>query len=168
MPTATELEFAEVEVAPALAVQLPGQCACDAASIAAAMRTAFGSLLSFVTRHGLAINGRCRAIYKGYTATGVCFVVAAPVTAAPATSVDEPPIHVDMLPAAKAYRFTHHGPYSNLAQTYSLITAFLKEKGWIQSEVDWMRFMPMWEEYANDPEKTPASELLTYIYLPAV
>jgi len=34
MPVATDLEFAEVQVLPALAVQLPGQCAPDPPSIA--------------------------------------------------------------------------------------------------------------------------------------
>ena len=68
-------------------------------------------------------------------------------------------------PTAKAYRFTHRGPYPDLAQTYRRITAFMKEKGWMESEADWSRYMPMWEEYLNDPETTPPAELLTYIYL---
>jgi len=36
----------------------------------------------------------------------------------------------------------------------------------MQSEADWARYTPMWEEYRNDPETTPEAELLTYIYLP--
>ena len=63
-------------------------------------------------------------------------------------------------------RLTHHGPYADLAQTYSGITAFMIEKQWVRSEADWVRYMPMWEEYMNDPGPTPAAELMTYIYLP--
>ena len=37
----------------------------------------------------------------------------------------------------------------------------------MRSEADWAKYMPMWEEYMNDPERTPAAELLTHIYLPA-
>jgi effector-binding domain-containing protein len=162
----TDLEFVEVQVSPALAVQLPCQCAPDPPSIGAAMHAAFDALGSFVARHGLSPNGQPRAIYTAYGAGGVSFIVALPVVSGPPTAVDEPPIRVDTLDAIKAYRFTHHGPYADLAKTYNRITAFMKEKGWMQSEADWMRYMPMWEEYLNDPEKTPAEELATYIYLP--
>lgn len=166
MPVAPDLEFAEVQVGPALAVQLPGECPPDPPSIGAAMRAAFDAQGSYVSRHGLTPNGQPRAIYTAYGAGGVSFVVALPVVAGPATAVDEPPIRVDTLGATKAYRFTHHGPYTALATTYNQITAFMKEKGWMESEADWMRYMPMWEEYLNDPDETLAAELATYIYLP--
>jgi hypothetical protein len=166
MPVVAELEFAEVQVGPALAVQVPGQSAPDPPSIGAAMHAAFDSLGSFVTRHGLTPNGQPRAIYTAYGAGGVSFIVALPVVAGPPAAVDEPPIRVDTLGATKAYRFTHRGPYAALAKTYNQITVFMTEKGWMQSEADWMRYMPMWEEYLNDPETTSEEELATYIYLP--
>jgi len=164
--TATDLEFAEVQVNPALAVQLDSQSRPDPQSISAAMHAAFGVLDSFVKRYGLKPNGPPRAIYTSYGAGGVSFTVAWPVESKPAVT-DESPVRVDTLAGTKAYRFTHHGPYPNLAQTYNHITAFLKEKGWMQSEADWARYMPMWEEYLNDPQTTPPAELATYIYLPA-
>ena len=130
------------------------------------MHSAFDALMQFVTRHGLTMNGQPRAIYTAYGAGGVSFIVALPVAAGPAGPVDEPSIRVEPLAGTKAYRFTHRGPYPDLAQTYNRITAFMKEKGWMESEADWMRYMPMWEEYLNNPETTPPAELLTYIYLP--
>jgi DNA gyrase inhibitor GyrI len=166
MQLATDLEFAEVHVDSALAVQLPGQCAPDPPSIGAAMREAFDALGSFVTRHGLTPNGQPRAIYTSYGSDGISFIVALPVVAGPPANVDEPPIRVGTLGATKAYRFVHHGPYTALAKTYNQITAFMKEKGWMQSEADWMRYMPMWEEYLNDPETTPPQDLATHIFLP--
>jgi effector-binding domain-containing protein len=36
----------------------------------------------------------------------------------------------------------------------------------LESEADWAKYMPMWEEYMNDPESTPAEELITNIYVP--
>jgi hypothetical protein len=36
----------------------------------------------------------------------------------------------------------------------------------MQTEDDWLRYMPMWEEYVTDPDTTPAESLVTYIYLP--
>jgi len=50
--------------------------------------------------------------------------------------------------------------------TYGRITEFCKSKGLMQTEADWARYMPMWEEYLNDPQTTPADQLVTYIYLP--
>ena len=166
MVTGTDLEFADVQVAPALAVQLSGECPPDPASIGAAMRTAFEAVMGFVIRQRLTINGQPRAIYTAYGARGVSFIAALPVAESPAVSVGESEIRIETLPGTRAYRFTHHGPYERLGQTYNQITAFMKDKGWMQSEADWARYMPMWEEYLNDPEKTPSTELLTYIYLP--
>ena len=166
MATATELEFVELKSAAALAVQLSAKSGPDPASIGAAMHPAFEAAMSFVTRHGLMMTGQPRTIYTDYRSDGVSFTVALPVAAAPEQPVEESSIRVDTLPALKTYRFTHHGPYPNLAHTYSQITAFMIERGWMKSEADWARYMPMWEEYMNDPDTTPPSELITHIYLP--
>ena len=107
---------------------------------------------------------RPRHLY-GVRRRRVSFVLALAVAAAPAGGVEESPIRVDTLPPGNAHRITHRGPYPNLAQTYNRITEFMQEQGWMTSEADWMRYMPMWEEYMNDPETTPAAELVTYIYI---
>ena len=168
MMTATELEFAEVAVPPALAVQVRGQCAPDPGSIKAAMTTGFDAVTAYIARHNLTPNGQPRAIYVSYGPEGVSFILAMPVTAAPADTGDDESSVMGTLAGTKAYRFTHHGPYPNRAQTYGHITAFMLSKGWMQTEADWARYMPMWEEYLNDPETTPEPDLLTYIYLPVV
>jgi len=66
----------------------------------------------------------------------------------------------------KILRFTHHGPYAELMKTYGRVTEFIKAKGSMQSEADWARYIPMWEEYMNDPETTPEADLVTPICLP--
>lgn len=167
MPDTASLEFTEVHVGPALAAQLSSRSAPDPASISAAMHSAFGALMGFVCAHQLQMNGQPRAIYTAYSPEGVEFTVALPVAAGPdPSSPDDSAFHVTGLPPCQALRFTHHGPYPELARTYNQITEFMKEKGWMQSEADWIRYMPMWEEYLNDPETTPPAELKTYIYLP--
>lgn len=155
-------------MAAALAVQLSNRCAPDPASISTAIGAGFESLMSFVTRQGLAVNGQPRTIYTEYGAAGVSFTLALPVAAGPPKPTDEPSIRVETLGAVKAYRFTHHGPYEKLALTYNQITEFMRAQGWMESEADWARYMPMWEEYLNDPCTTPAAELVTHIYLPLV
>jgi effector-binding domain-containing protein len=167
MTTATDLEFTEVRVAPVVAVQMSGECAFDLATIGETMRQAFGKVMAFVTRHSLHLNGQPRAIYTSCDPKSVSFIVALPIAAHPSTPIDEPPVFVGPLPGLEAHQFSHRGTYPQLAQTYSRITGFLKEKGYMKSEADWARYMPMWEEYMNDPEQTPAAELLTHIFLPA-
>jgi len=168
MITATDLAFAEVQVAPALAVQRNGHSAMDPASIKAAITEAFEAAMKFVKDNHLIMNGQPRVVYTAYDAGGMSFTAAIPVSGQAAVTVDEPPVFVATLPGGKAYRFIHHGPYEELGKTYNEITAFLKEKGWIETEADWAKYMPMWEEYMNDPETTPPADLMTHIYLPAV
>lgn len=167
MTAASALEFTEVQVAPALALQLAGHCGSDPAAISAALRNAFEQLYRFARGNGLAMSGPPRAIYTAYGANGVSFITALPVGPVPDAPPGEPPIRLETLPAVHAFRFVHHGPYQNLSQTYGRIAALLTEKGMMHSEADWQRFMPMWEEYPNDPETTSPADLITHIYLPA-
>jgi len=166
MSTFDALEFTEVEVPPVLAAQMPGECRPDPAAIAEAMGDAFGKLMGFVGQHALAPAGPPRAIYTAYGPDGVKFIVALPIAAPPAKPIKDSLGFVKPLAGGKAMRFTHRGPYANLMVTYGQITEFLKTKGLIQSEADWARYMPMWEEYLNDPHTTPEAQLMTYIYLP--
>ena len=45
--------------------------------------------------------------------------------------------------------------------TYGQVTQFMQSQGLLTSEADWARYMPMWEEYLNDPQTTPEADLLT-------
>ena len=159
---ATEMEFAEVEVPPTFAMQVPGRCAPDPASISTAIQTAFSSMAALLRQHSLSPAGPPRVIYNDYNPQGVDFILAMPVSTPPA----EAPPALKKLDGAKAYRFAHHGPYRDLMQTYGRITAFMKTTGRMENDADWARYMPMWEEYLNSPDATPQDQLLTYIYLP--
>lgn len=162
------LEFMEVQVPSVLAAQMPGECGPDPAAISSAMRTAFERLMGFLRQHKLSPSGPPRAIYTAYGPQGVKFVVAMPISARPAATRMIGPGFVKPLASTKALRFTHRGPYAALMKTYGQITEFLKAKGLMKTEADWAKYMPMWEEYLNDPQTTPEADLLTYIYLPAV
>ncbi|HTQ53896.1 MAG TPA: GyrI-like domain-containing protein [Bryobacteraceae bacterium] len=165
MLPATQIEFTEADVASTLAVQVHGQSNPAPASIGAAIETAFATLDELRSRHALRFAGPPRVIYNSYGAEGVSFTLAMPVAPLPAP-VEDPALEVKTLPAAHTYRFTHHGPYREVMRTYGEITAFMKAQGLMRSDADWARYMPMWEEYLNDPKTTPESELVTHIYLP--
>lgn len=166
MSIAGELEFAEVEVSPVLAAQMPGQSTSDPGAISKAMGEAFNALMSFLECHSLVPSGPPRAIYTSYGPEGTNFIVAVPIASPPARPVESGAGFVNTVPGGKALRFTHHGPYRDLMTTYGRITEFMLSKGLMKSEADWARYMPMWEEYLNDPHTTPESGLVTHIYLP--
>jgi effector-binding domain-containing protein len=158
----------EVNIEPTLALQYSTACGMDPQEIAATMGTAFSALHEFAGDNSLEFNAPPRAIYTGYDETGTEFTVAMPITAAPAGDADAGEISVGEIPGGKALRFVHVGPYPKLQETYGQITEWMKAEGMIKSEADWAKYMPMWEEYMNDPRSTPEEELITNIYVPMV
>jgi len=161
-----DLEPTEVEVAPTLAAQTTCHSGLAQDQIKAVMGQAFDTIFGFMHQHGLASAGSPRAIYMSFDPRGVDFTVAVPVAAAPANAADSAPVAIASLPGAKTLRFTHRGPYEELMTTYNRIAQYLEAKGLMKDETDWARYMPMWEEYLNDPAETPEAELLTHIFLP--
>jgi effector-binding domain-containing protein len=160
------LEFTEVNVPSILAAKVNGKSAADPASIGRAMEKSFGVMMEFMEKYQLVPYAPPRAIYNSYGTDGTTYIVVMPIAYQPSVPVDKGPVFIDNLPGGKAMRFMHRGPYPELAKTYELITKFLMEKGLLKDEDDWGRYMPMWEEYVSDPEMTPESDLVTYIYLP--
>jgi effector-binding domain-containing protein len=156
----------QITVAPVLAAQYSSACGTDPNEISATMGKAFEVLHHFAGTHGLQFASPPRAIYTGYDPEGIEFTVAIPIAAAPAADTDESEVTVGEVPGGQALRFIHEGPYPKLMETYGQITEWMKAQGMLESEADWAKYMPMWEEYMNDPESTPAEELITNIYVP--
>ena len=166
MPAVEQIQADEVEVRRAPGIQVTRTSGMVPEAINAAMASAFHELGSFMARHPVTPIGPPRAVYTGYAA-GTTFNVVFPIAAAAGVVTDpEGAVTVAELPGGRAWRFTHVGPYRNLSDTYARITEWLRERHLLETEADWATFMPMWEEYLDDPQTTPESELRTYIYLP--
>lgn len=159
VPSRTDVEATTV-------VQLDCVCPSEPSAIAAEMSRAFAELGEFVGKHHLQPNAPPRAIYTAYGPDGVHFTLAMPIDSPTSPVTTDEAAHLSALPAGRTLRFTHQGPYAELAHTYGQITAYLKDAGLIETEADWVRFMPMWEEYVNDPDTTPETDLVTHIHLP--
>jgi AraC family transcriptional regulator len=165
MPATALIHAEDVTVAPVLAVRTT--CRCAVTEIPGATARAFATLGSFLHAHGLAPAGPPRSIYTGYTGSETTFDVAMPILAKPADANDPTgTVQIGELPAGRMWRFVHTGPYRNLMDTYTRIGEWLRSRQLLVTEADWAKFMPMWEEYLNDPQTTPEAELRTYIYLP--
>lgn len=165
MPPVTLIAAENVTVAPVLAAKTT--CTCTTAEIPTATAAAFAALGAFLHAHRLVPAGPPRSVYTGHSADQTTFDVAMPIAASGAGATDPAgQVVVARLPAGQAWRFLHSGPYRTLADTYARITEWLRSRHLLVTETDWAKFMPMWEEYLNDPMTTPESELRTYVYLP--
>jgi len=161
-----DLQYAEVEAPAVLALQVQRRSTMDPASISRSIGDGFSQLQRVLTEQTLTPAGPPRTVYTSHAKEEIGFSVAIPILAAPASIPADSGVTVGTLEGGRTMRFTHRGPYPNLKTTYGRITEFLKEKGLMETEADWAKYMPMWEEYLNDPHMTPEAELLTHIYLP--
>lgn len=164
MTTKLAIEVTEVDVAPATAVTIEGQC--HVSDIAATMGPIFNRLAAFLAATGTPTAGPPRAVYTGMDQGQTTFIVAFPIAKGAREERGDTDIRIRELPSGPAWRFVHRGPYQGLAATYDTITSWLQARGLIADEGGWIEFMPMWEEYVSDPATTPPEALLTYIYLP--
>ena len=165
MSDTSEIRPKEVEVQPTLALQIAGESGSDPQEISKAMGQAFGELQRVSQAHAVQFTGPPRAIYTAYSPEAVKFTVVMPI-AAEVSGIGQGPVTVAEVPGGKALRFVHKGPYPKLMETYGKITEWMTANGMLETEADWAKYMPMWEEYLNDPDSTPADELITHIYVP--
>jgi effector-binding domain-containing protein len=159
------LENMEVEVQPTLVTQCEASSAPDPAAISKAVGDALRKVQEFMTGHAIPPSGPPRVIYSEWSPSIVRFTAAIPIAEVPSGVIDSADVAIKALPECRALRFVHYGPYHELANTYTRIEAWLRERGGIKTAADWARYSPMWEEYMNDPGATPPSELVTRIYL---
>ena len=161
------LEFAEVDV--------PRSGGADAWGVRSrsgrhrsAMRTAFNNLMGFVRQHKLSPAGPPRAIYTAYGPQGVRFIVAMPIAKPPAATRTIGPGFIKTLPAARAMRFTHHGPYCGPGRKPTArLPSSSRAKGLMKTDADWATLHAHVGGIPQRPADHAAGELLTYIYLPA-
>ena len=153
-----EFNVVTVESQPILYVHRSS--ATDPQSIGACMGEAFGTLMGFVGEHGIEMAGAPLSIYHGFSENEATFDVALPVSAADAErAAGHADIKGGATHAGQALKAVHVGPYNALADTYNRIMAHLQKEGLKPCG-------PCWEVYMNDPDTTPAEDLITEIYFP--
>jgi len=118
----------------------------------------FKSLNEYLDKQGIKPNGAAMTIYTQTDDSGFSFDAAMPIAASP----DNPPkgdIAIGKAPSGKALKFVHRGSYDAMDSTYEAITNYLEDKHLEAKEL----FI---EEYATDPVKTNADELVVNVYVP--
>ena len=119
---------------------------------------AFKSLNEYLDKQGIKPTGAAMTIYTQTDDTGFQFEAAMPIAAAP----DNPPkgdIAIGHAPSGKALKFVHRGSYDAMDSTYEAITNYLDDKRLEAKDV----FI---EEYASDPVKANADNLVVNVFVP--
>jgi effector-binding domain-containing protein len=159
-------EPVEVNVPSTRVVQVDIGSGSEPEAIRDAMMEGFGRIAVYAATHGLELTGPPRSVYTAYGPDETRFTLAFPI----APDIPDPGpvggVSIGELSGGAMLRFAHTGPYDQLINAYGRITEWMVANGRMESDADWARYTPMWEEYVNDPDSTPPEELLTYIYVP--
>ena len=113
----------------------------------------------FIAQAKLKPNGAPITIDTKWDDSGYAFEAGIPVDKAPDTAPANSPVKVKTTYAGKALKVVHKGAYRDLAATYQKLFAYVAANGLEKAGNPW-------DEYVNDPGKTPEPELLTNLYLP--
>jgi len=119
---------------------------------------AFKSLKEYMDKQDIKPDGPAMTIYTQTDDAGFDFEAAVPIAAAP----DNPPkgdIAVGPAPSGRALKFVHRGSYEAMDSTYEAITNFLDDKHLEAKDV----FI---EQYASDPVKANADNLVVTVFVP--
>jgi effector-binding domain-containing protein len=161
-----DMEPMEVNVPSTRVVQVDIGSGSEPEAIRDAMLDGFGRIAVYAASHGLELTGPPRSVYTAHGPDETRFTLAFPVAADTPDPGTVGGVSVGELKGGNMLRFQHEGPYDELIETYGRITRWMVANGHMESDADWVKYTPMWEEYVNDPDSTPPEELLTYIYVP--
>lgn len=156
------------------ALLLDRACGPDLRAMSAVVGAGFGALAEAMARRGLRASGPPRCIYTGMDETGTRFTLVLPVEEPPdglrdpGVGAGPGEVRLGEVSGARSLRFLHRGPYDRMTATYDAVTRWMREHGLIREDADWARYMPMWEEYVDDPDRTPPDELRTWIHVPEI
>ena len=155
-----DLEIDILDVPEKVIVSTRGRSGHTPEEIGSALGQAYGAISAFLGTHGLQAAGQPLAISESFDDDGYRFEAGIPVAQDPRIDTGEgDAVGVRTVPATRAVRLVHVGPYRQLTESYNALTAFLAARGLEANG-------PSWEEYISDPGEIPEEELVTHIYMP--
>ena len=132
------------------------ECAFDGPEIAKAMASGFADVFGFVAQHNITPLSMPMTAYLGMDPKLLRFRSGVMVSAEDASKAAAP-VNSATLPAGDAMHATHKGAYTTLNQTHKAMWAHMEAHNITAT-------MPIWEIYADDPEKVAEANLKTEIY----
>jgi effector-binding domain-containing protein len=129
--------------------------------IRASIESAFAELTEAIARGGVRTSGPPRARYHYRDGAQLGFDLGFPIIVNDEAAARRAGLKTGQTLSGEALMRVHKGPYEGLAGAYGTLREELKAKG-LEGKGD------TWEVYLNDPDNTPAANLLTQIYWPIV
>ena len=138
---------------------ISGSSSTDSEAITKAMTAAYAKIYAYMSSSGLKQAAQPLAITRKWDPQAKVYEFDAGIPVDHADAQGKGEVKVAQTYAGTALKVAYHGPYQNMAPTYGLIDAYKKAYA-LQDNG------PSWEQYLNDPAKTPPAQLSTDIYVP--
>lgn len=132
------------------------ECTYEPQAIAEAMGSGFGEVFGFVGEHGITPLSGPMSLYPEMPTEKLRFRAGVLVSAEDAARA-EGNVQGGQIPAGDAMTATHVGPYSSLNQSHKALWDHADAEGFVKA-------MPIWEIYLDDPHETDEQELRTEIF----
>lgn len=126
--------------------------------IGASMDQAYRALANEIETRGLTTNG---TPFAQYTRMNIKEQNCTYIAGIPVIRPESTDMQVNTLPSVKALKVVHTGSYQHLPNAWSTAISHQRFR-----KLKPRKDVPPFECYMNDPESTPATELLTEIYIP--
>lgn len=127
----------------------------DTPDLANIMRAALGDLLARLGAAGVTPVSAPLAVYLELGDTDFTAELMVPV---PADTAAPPGLRLGTSPEGRALRVRHTGPLDTLDETYEALAGFVEDSGAEVRDV-------IIERYLSDPSTTPATDLVTELYV---
>ncbi len=126
------------------------------ADISQYMGKVYGELMMEMRRNGWQGSGPPFAYYHSWVGDEIDVDCGIPVNSATAGSGR---VRRFTLPAVRAARTVHIGPYMDIGKTYQTLERWIRDHGHEPAD-------NMWESYLNDPAEVLPEKLMTEIFWP--
>lgn len=153
-----DLEIEQLRIEPQRIAYVSTSSPPNAAAMSASLGEAYGEVLDFIDRKGLAVAGAPLSITRAFDGAELRYDAGIPVRGNAGVATDGR-VRLGETYGGEVIRVRHAGSYERLSDTHRRITAYLAATG-IARNGD------AWESYLSDPAETEESKLVTYVYYP--
>jgi effector-binding domain-containing protein len=153
------LDISLQDLKPQAYAYVSGSSSTEGDAPAKAVAAAYTKVFAFMSASGLKEAAQPISITRKWDPQAKVYQFDAGIPVDRADAQGKGEVKVAQTYAGAALKVEYHGPYQNMTATYDLIDAYKKAYA-LQDNG------PSWEQYLNDPAKTPPQQLSTDIYVP--
>jgi len=128
------------------------------AEITAKITEAYGKIITFIAKNGIATAGTPKIINLDHGSDTFKFRAAIPVAATDVVDENNE-IMANVLYAGKALKLIHQGPYVDFKKSYDILNAYIAQNKLQRNGYSW-------EDFVTDPGVVSEKDLITHIYQP--